>query len=200
MLKRQPRGDDKVRDDVLKRASSLPLNSHRANLILGSGALSQTSRFRSSRPSSPLSSSARRPLTARPASTLRWSTTATSRTCGASLPPRPRPGPSARAATCAPRCPSPPSARRSTPSVHGSSSSRGRRAGLAVAAAGGAALTAGTGLPIVVPGVSYRAPTQRDPWRMYRLTTWAKDVDREVEARGAECPLALRRWCKNWLD
>lgn len=65
---------------------------------------------------------------------------------------------------------------------------------------GGAALTAGTGLPVVVPGVSYRAPTQRDPWRMYRLTTWAKDVDREVGTRGAECPLALRRWCKNWLD
>jgi len=65
---------------------------------------------------------------------------------------------------------------------------------------GGGALTAGTGLPVSVPGVGYRAPTQRDPWRMYRLTTWAKDVDREVEARGAECPLALRRWCKNWLD
>ncbi|GAA5923778.1 hypothetical protein JCM3775_000504 [Rhodotorula graminis] len=65
---------------------------------------------------------------------------------------------------------------------------------------GGGALTAGTGLPVSVPGVAYRAPTQRDPWRMYRLTTWAKDVDREVEARGAECPLALRRWCKNWLD
>ncbi|GAA5894431.1 hypothetical protein JCM8208_006236 [Rhodotorula glutinis] len=65
---------------------------------------------------------------------------------------------------------------------------------------GGGALTAGTGLPVCVPSVGYRAPTQRDPWRMYRLTTWAKDVDREVEARGAECPLALRRWCKNWLD
>ncbi|GAA6051251.1 hypothetical protein JCM3770_005896 [Rhodotorula araucariae] len=66
--------------------------------------------------------------------------------------------------------------------------------------AGGGALTAGTGLPVSVPSAAYRAPTQRDPWKMYRLTTWARDVDREVEARGAECPLALRRWCKNWLD
>ncbi|BGO98586.1 Origin recognition complex subunit 4 [Rhodotorula toruloides] len=66
--------------------------------------------------------------------------------------------------------------------------------------AGGAATTSGSGMPVSVPSLAYKSPTARDPWKMYRLTAWAKDVDREVEARGGECPLALRRWCKNWLD
>ncbi|BGP23889.1 origin recognition complex subunit 4 [Rhodotorula toruloides] len=64
---------------------------------------------------------------------------------------------------------------------------------------GGAATTSGSGMPVSVPSLAYKSPTARDPWKMYRLTAWAKDVDREVEARGGECPLALRRWCKNWL-
>lgn len=61
--------------------------------------------------------------------------------------------------------------------------------------------SAGGGMAVAVPGsAAYVAPVARDPWKMYRLTVWAREVDREVEARGAECPLALRRWCKNWLD
>ncbi|GAA6031209.1 hypothetical protein JCM8097_004062 [Rhodosporidiobolus ruineniae] len=60
--------------------------------------------------------------------------------------------------------------------------------------------TAGLGGPVVVPSLAYQAPVARDPFRLYRLVTWAKDVDDEVEARkGGECPEALRRWCKNWL-
>ncbi|GAA5823491.1 hypothetical protein JCM11251_000653 [Rhodosporidiobolus azoricus] len=60
--------------------------------------------------------------------------------------------------------------------------------------------TAGVGGPVTVPSLSYLAPTARDPFKLYRLVPWAKDVDAEVAARGAECPLGLRRWCKNWLD
>ncbi|GAA6016073.1 hypothetical protein JCM10207_004433 [Rhodosporidiobolus poonsookiae] len=60
--------------------------------------------------------------------------------------------------------------------------------------------TAGLGGPVTVPSLAYRAPTARDPFRLFRLVPWAKDVDREVEARGNACPLGLRRWCKNWLD
>ncbi|KWU47557.1 hypothetical protein RHOSPDRAFT_24035 [Rhodotorula sp. JG-1b] len=65
----------------------------------------------------------------------------------------------------------------------------------------GTTASAGGGMAVVVPSsAAYLSPVARDPWKMYRLTTWAREVDREVEARGAECPLALRRWCKNWLD
>jgi hypothetical protein len=65
----------------------------------------------------------------------------------------------------------------------------------------GTTASAGGGMAVAVPSsAAYLSPVARDPWKMYRLTTWAREVDREVEARGAECPLALRRWCKNWLD
>lgn len=65
----------------------------------------------------------------------------------------------------------------------------------------GTAASAGGGMAVAPPSSgAYTPPVARDPWKMYRLTTWAREVDREVEARGAECPLALRRWCKNWLD
>lgn len=47
---------------------------------------------------------------------------------------------------------------------------------------------------------AYLAPSRAHPFKLYRLVPWVKDVDREVDARGGECPLALRRWCKNWLD
>ncbi|GAA5897150.1 hypothetical protein JCM6882_001804 [Rhodosporidiobolus microsporus] len=60
--------------------------------------------------------------------------------------------------------------------------------------------TAGLGGAVTVPSLSYLSPSARDPFRLYRLVPWAKDVDAEVEARGADCPLGLRRWCKNWLD
>ncbi|GAA5870074.1 hypothetical protein JCM8547_001454 [Rhodosporidiobolus lusitaniae] len=60
--------------------------------------------------------------------------------------------------------------------------------------------TAGLGGPITVPALSYLSPTSRDPFKLYRCVPWAKDIDREVELRGGECPLVLRRWCKNWMD
>ncbi|BGP15161.1 hypothetical protein JCM10213_008699 [Rhodosporidiobolus nylandii] len=60
--------------------------------------------------------------------------------------------------------------------------------------------TAGVGGQVTVPSLSYLSPCARDPFRLYRFVPWAKDVDREVEARGNECPLGVRRWCKNWLD
>ncbi|GAA5889820.1 hypothetical protein JCM5296_002352 [Sporobolomyces johnsonii] len=47
---------------------------------------------------------------------------------------------------------------------------------------------------------AYLAPSRAHPFKLYRLVPWAKDVDREIEARGGECPMALKRWCKNWLD
>ncbi|GAA5986486.1 hypothetical protein JCM10908_003771 [Rhodotorula pacifica] len=65
----------------------------------------------------------------------------------------------------------------------------------------GTTASAGGGMAVAMPSsAAYLSPVAKDPWKMYRLTTWAREVDREVEARGAECPLALRRWCKNWLD
>ncbi|GAA5970567.1 hypothetical protein JCM11641_007354 [Rhodosporidiobolus odoratus] len=60
--------------------------------------------------------------------------------------------------------------------------------------------TAGLGGQVSIPSLSCLSPCARDPFRLYRFVPWAKDVDREVEMRGGEVPLGLRRWCKNWLD
>ncbi|BGP39151.1 origin recognition complex subunit 4 [Rhodotorula kratochvilovae] len=165
MLKPQPRGEDKVRDDVFKHLSIPQLTALIAAKHLSTSTLDRQAGFNFEMVYDGYLAHVRR--------------VSASTTAGGTM-----------------RALSKPALREAFDAL------RARELVLprASSGAGGGALTAGTGLPVAVPSAAYRTPTQRDPWKMYRLTTWAKDVDREVEARGAECPLALRRWCKNWLD
>ncbi|BGP31245.1 origin recognition complex subunit 4 [Rhodotorula toruloides] len=173
MLKPQPRGEEKSRDEVLKHLSIPELTVLIACKHLSTSTMDRHSGFNFEQVYDAYLSHSRR-VSASTASALSMST-------------RPLSKPAMRVAFDSLREHELLLPRTSSGSA-GSSSS------------GGAATTSGSGMPVSVPSLAYKSPTARDPWKTYRLTAWAKDVDREVEARGGECPLALRRWCKNWLD
>ncbi|GAA5994253.1 origin recognition complex subunit 4 [Rhodotorula paludigena] len=176
MLKPQPRGEDKVRDDVLKHLSIPELTVLIGCKHLSTSTLDRQAGFNFEMVFDAYLSHAKR---------VSASTTASSSGGAVSLSAfKPLSKAALRSAFDALRAHEILLPRTSSGS----------------ASAATAAVGAGAGLPVSVPGTAYQAPTQRDPWRMVRMTVWAKDVDREVEARGGECPLALRRWCKNWLD
>ncbi|BGO90768.1 hypothetical protein NBRC10512_002852 [Rhodotorula toruloides] len=174
MLKPQPKGEEKSRDAVLKHLSIPELTVLIACKHLSTSTVDRHSGFNFEQVYDAYLSHARR-VSASTASALSMST-------------KPLSKPAMRVAFDSLR-------EHELLLPRTSSGSAGSSSG-----GGGAAPTSGSGMPVSVPSLAYKSPTARDPWKMYRLTAWAKDVDREVEARGGECPLALRRWCKNWLD
>ncbi|GAA5866473.1 hypothetical protein JCM3774_004695 [Rhodotorula dairenensis] len=174
MLRPQPKGEDKSRDDVLKQLSLPELTVLIAAKHLTSSTLDRHAGFNFEMLYDAYLSHSRR--------------VAASTSSSFAITHKPLSKPALRAAFDSLRAHELLLARTSS-----SSSSSTNGAGTTASAGGGMAVT----LP---SSGAYTPPIARDPWRMYRLTTWAREVDREVEARGAECPLALRRWCKNWLD